>query len=434
MAKKAKKEPKTSSKKANASVDVLNQRLKELEAENAKLKEVNASKSKIKNRHFWRTFGVTFFVTLSIVAFMLFNIASWAKNTILNTESFVATMQPVLAEPAVQEVITNELSTQIFSNIDIQSELEKALPEDIQFIAGPLAGGVESFVNDQIANLLASPKVYEVWGQVLTTVHGTLVAYIQDPTKDGVISINDLYVFIGEQVSSDNQLSFLFNKQLPANIGSITLAEIEWLPQARTYVDTLSALPYILIGTSIVSFIIALALAKRKRATVLTAAILSFILMICTIVALEVGQMAISNQVQPQYADASEAVYSTITQPLADRTMGYATLFGFVVLLFIITAPLTNLIKVRQFTDGHISSLANRYIPKKELPDWLYWLPENRSAVLWTTFAILFIGIGVRIPPLSEQIINGFIWATIIVFVLYIVSSCISATRKSSKK
>jgi hypothetical protein len=430
MANKAKKVNSSTTKKSSVDANALSKRIEELEAENAKLKESTQTYSKQSKRSFWRSSGVIFFVTLSVVSFMLFNIASWAKNTLLDTDAFVSTMQPVLAKPAVQEAITTELTDQLFTSIDIQTELEQALPENVSFLAGPLAGGVENFVSDQISSLLASPQVYDVWGATLTTVHSSLVDYIQDPTNDGVISINDLYAFLGDRVSSDSNVGFLFDKQLPQNIGSFTITEVEWLPEARQYLNTLSTLPIVLIIVSVISMLLAILLSSNKRRIVLTASIISLVLMISTLVAINVGQVVASEQVQPQYSQASEAVYGTITQNLIDRTAGYAALFGLVSLLLIFIAPIGYIASARSYINSKLITAGNKIIPKTQLPDWMYWLPENKVAVIWTVFGLIFVIFGLRIPPDFNQIYSATITATLMSMILYLASITISSTKK----
>ena len=234
----AKKKVKKSS--VEADVAELKAELAKLEQENLKLREVIESEEVEKSAHpyIWlRRVGAVFFLTLGIVSFAIFNVASWVKNTALNTDAFVATMQPVLAEPDVQTAVQDEITNQLFARVDIEGELQKALPENVAFLAGPLASQVESFTRDKVGEVVKSPQVYDIWGKALYTIHGQLLKYIEEPNNNGTISVNDVYTAISNNVSQDKQISFLFNKTLPEKIGTITIAEVTWLPEARQYVS-----------------------------------------------------------------------------------------------------------------------------------------------------------------------------------------------------
>ncbi len=66
--------------------------------------------------------------------------------------------------------------------------------------------------------------------------------------------------------------------------------------------------------------------------------------------------------------------------------------------------------------------------------DWLINITTHYTTIAWTTFILLFVVIGIRIPPVKDDIITGLLWAGCITFLLYIVRLfVIAATDKSTK-
>ena len=417
-------------------VETLQTRIEKLEAENIKLKhELSESENKKQKVPYkWlRNSGTIFFVTVSIVCFMLFNIASWVKNTVLDTDTFVATTQPLIAQPAVQETLQRDISNALFEKVNVEEELQKALPENIAFLSGPLSSQIESFTSNKIGEVLASPQLYQLWGQSLETVHSKLIDYIKNDSADGVISVNDVYAAVSGQISEDSRLSFLTNRQLPPKLGTITLTEITWLPQVRSYVDALTVTPLVFLGISLASLVAAVALAFNRRRVALLTGILLMVMMFATLAALAVGNWQAGEYVQPQNKAFVEAVYSTITQPLETRTLGYASLFSTLVLVGLLTSKIRWIVKVRYAIDGKLVHWARAVLPGVTPPSWLISFSSHIGIVCWILFAVLFIVIGLRLPPEYTEIKNGVFWGTISVSIAYI-AHVVSRALQQPKK
>jgi hypothetical protein len=418
--------------KANKEKDIemLEKKIAKLEAENKDLK-VNGSASKQKKPFDWlRKFGVLFFLTLSIVTFMLFNIASWTKNTILDTDTFVSTLQPVVSEPAVQKVVQDEVTNKLFEKVDIEAKLQEALPENIAFISGPLSSQVESFTYSKVGTVLASQQIYDAWGTSLERIHTRLIGYINNDEADGIISVNDVYTSIADRVSDDRKISFLFNQTLPEKFGSITLAEVSWLPEVRAYVNAVTIAPPILLLVCVLSAVLAILLSHRKRIVFGTILALSAVLMASTLAALKGVNWEIGEQVRAQYSDAAQAIYTTITAPLEARTLGYLALLLTVFIVLVVSSNTSFIKNSRKFLHTHIQKFADMIFPKVSVPSWLVQASDKTAIICWTAFAVLFVVLGVRIPPSYDQVVSGFVISSIVVLIMYIAHVVVTSLNR----
>lgn len=417
---------------SNKEISALQQQLKKLERENMELKNELSKDSGVKKTHsgFLRKSGVVFFVTLSIVTFMLFNVSSWIKNTVLDTDTFVTTMQPLIAEPAVQKTIQDEVTKNLFESVDVEQALQNALPEDIAFLSAPLSSQVEAYTASKVGQVLASQEVYDLWGRTLEVVHGKVVGYIENENADGVISVNDVYASVSEKVSDDRKISFLFNRQLPDKVGTITLAEVSWLPEARSYAQVMNVTPIVFLLTSTVSFLIAIGLSLKKRRTTIVTLVLVIIMMLSTLGALSLGNWQLGNSVQAKYVDTAQAVFTTITTPLENRTLGYAALFGAILLVMVLTSGAGFIKKSRQYVDAKLKDIASSILPAVSVPTWLQTFSNYISVIAWTVFIVLFIVIGVRIPPEYNEVKAALLWSSLAVLVLYLAHVCIRALNR----
>lgn len=421
------------SKPDKAELEKLKAKIEQLERENEMLLKQSSQKPKThRTKNFFRKFGVTFFVTLCVVSFMLFNVANWVKASVVSTDGFLEVTTPLIEQPAVQQVLQQEITDALFENVDIEAELNNALPENLQFLAGPLTSQVQSYTYSKVGEVLASQKVEQVWDTSLKNIHAAVIDYINNENADGVITVNDVYTVASNNLS-DSPVSFLLNKQLPDKVGDITIREVVWLDSARTYVNTIEKLPIVFLLTSIISFIIALALAIKKRTTIIVTLILLFVIMLSTVVSIVLGREIAANQVQPDFSAAVSEVFTVITNPLLARAQGYMALFGLIALVLIVSSRAHVITKARNFISSNTDKAIYKVTPTFEYPEWMFWLVENKTTIAWTTFTVLFVVLGLRIPPDYNQVINAFITSVVVTVVFYVVTLVLKTAKLKQK-
>jgi hypothetical protein len=142
-------------------------------------------------RQRWRTIVAVVLIVLGCVLAPLAGVAVWARNQVTNTDRYVATITPLAQDPAIQQAITDQITAQVFTYIDIQAlttqvvdalsvRVEgRGLPPQaaaaLQGLAGPIANGVQGFVRTQVANVVASDAFADAWVQANRVAHDALV-------------------------------------------------------------------------------------------------------------------------------------------------------------------------------------------------------------------------------------------------------------------
>ena len=69
----------------------------------------------------WRTIVAVLLIVLGCVLAPLAGVAVWARNQVTNTDRYVATITPLASDPAIQQAITDQITAQVFTYIDIQA-------------------------------------------------------------------------------------------------------------------------------------------------------------------------------------------------------------------------------------------------------------------------------------------------------------------------
>jgi len=72
-------------------------------------------------RQRWRTIVAVLLIVLGCVLAPLAGVAVWARNQVTNSDRYVATITPLASDPAIQQAITDQITAQVFTAIDIQA-------------------------------------------------------------------------------------------------------------------------------------------------------------------------------------------------------------------------------------------------------------------------------------------------------------------------
>lgn len=208
---------------------------------------------------------VAVLVVLSCLLVVLSTTVVWAHRTVLNTDTFVATVGPVLEHPEVDAAVATRATDQLFVQLHLQIRLKKALPDKVSFAAGPITNATKGYVSAQLAKVLSSERFQKIWISTLTSTHQELVAVLRGQktqslsTSGGYIVLNTVPVInnalgqvsglasslTGKNVklptitsaelpqTAVNKLSKALGVQLPSNFGQITLVRSKSLDTVR---------------------------------------------------------------------------------------------------------------------------------------------------------------------------------------------------------
>src|SRR5688572_20887812 len=83
----------------------------------------------------------------------------WVKRQMLNTDAWVRTSADMLADDDVRGAVEVTLVDKLFSQADVQSDLEQALPPAAARLAPALAGSLEELAVRAADRFLELPRV-----------------------------------------------------------------------------------------------------------------------------------------------------------------------------------------------------------------------------------------------------------------------------------
>jgi uncharacterized membrane protein len=114
-------------------------------------------------------------ITLGCLLVALSLIAAYVRVTVLNTDRFVDTMQPIAASPAVQQAVAAKLDGAISSKVDYDALMQDVLPPRVEPYAPALADALHTAVRNQLNRFVASDEFQKVWDEATRRAHARVV-------------------------------------------------------------------------------------------------------------------------------------------------------------------------------------------------------------------------------------------------------------------
>jgi hypothetical protein len=276
-------------------------------------------------------------VLASILAFAAI-LAIWANRQLLNTDNWTDTSTELLENRVIRDQIALYLVDQLYANVDVSAELRAALPERLQPLAGPAAGGLRQLAERASKEALSRPRAQQAWADANRNAQLALLAVLDDggsvvSTKGGnvVLDLTALLEQMQQRVGIGGRLA----ERLPASAAQITVMQSDRLAAAQTGLKVIRGLPIVLLTLSLALFALALALAPGWRREALRAYGIGFTLAgaLALLVQGEAGQALVNAltrtaAVEPA-ALAAWTISTTLLVEAAWATIGYGVFMVF---------------------------------------------------------------------------------------------------------
>jgi hypothetical protein len=288
-------------------------------------------------RQRWRTIVATLLIVVACVLAPLSVAAIWTRNQVTNTDRYVATITPLASDPAIQQAITDQITAQVFTYIDLQAlttqvvdalsaRVEgRGLPPQttaaLQGLAGPVANGVQGFVRTQVERIVQSQAFEDAWIQANRVAHDALVKALTGEGGGAVTVAGDtvtlnLAPFIQTVKQQLVAQGFTLAERIPQVDKSFVLFQSEDITRVRSGFNLLNTLGVWLPVIAIVLLVLGVYVAKDHRRALVGAGIGIAVSMVVLALGLAVFRAiyldAVPSDVLPH--DAAAVLYDTIVR------------------------------------------------------------------------------------------------------------------------
>jgi hypothetical protein len=208
-------------------------------------------------------------------------LAVWAANEVGNTSRYVATMEPLASNPAIQNALTSKITTEITTRLNVTSYADQAaaalssrgLPKAstlLKSVAPSIASGVTGYVHGEVRKIVTGPRFAQAWIQANTLVHQELVKALSGQGSNSV-SVKNGQVVVGlgpfiDVVKQDLvKRGFTLVSKIPAVNPTLTLFSARYLVKAQAGYRLINHLKIVLPVLTVLLLALGVFAARGRR-------------------------------------------------------------------------------------------------------------------------------------------------------------------------
>ncbi len=198
----------------------------------------------------WRAPVASVLIVIGCVLAPVSVLGVWTANQVSDTSRYVANVEPLVHDPAIQNALTDKLTNAITSRLDVTGLTDQAASalsgRGLTRVGGLLktfgpsiASSVAGFIHGQIHKIVTGPRFARAWVQANTAVHQELVTALSG-RGGGALSVSngqvvlDLAPFIDIVKKDLAAHGFTLVNSLPDIHPTLTLFSAKYLVKAQT--------------------------------------------------------------------------------------------------------------------------------------------------------------------------------------------------------
>ena len=235
----------------------------ELQRLRTEVTELRSKQSEMRPRHrfSWRTPVAVVLIVIGCVLAPLSVVGVWTANQVSDTNRYIENISPLIHEPAVQNALTDKITTQITTHLNVTGLTSQAasfltskgLPRVgtlLQTFGPAISSAVTGYIHNTVHKIVTSDRFANTWIQVNRVAHQTLVQALSG--QKGAISVSngqvtiDLAPFIAIVKQNLAERGFTLVNKLPPIHPTLALFSSKTLVQAQTLYRLINDLKIVL--------------------------------------------------------------------------------------------------------------------------------------------------------------------------------------------
>jgi hypothetical protein len=154
-----------------------------------------------RRRMSWRAIVSVVLIVVGCVLAPVAVIGVWAGNEISDTGRYVATVEPLIHDPAIQNVLADKITVQITSRLNITGTVNQAatqlnnrgltrISSLLTQFSPQIASSVTGFIHSTVLSVVSSPAAATAWVQVNTVAHQAVVKVLSGQGNGAISTSN----------------------------------------------------------------------------------------------------------------------------------------------------------------------------------------------------------------------------------------------------
>ena len=303
--------------------------LERLRQETAKLRGQEPGAPR-RRRFSWRMPVSIVLIVLGCILGPVAVLGVWAGNEVSDTGRWVATVEPLIHDPAIQNVLTDKITTEITNRLNVTGTIDQASAQlndrgltrisSLLNSFGPqIASSVTGFIHSTVHRVISGPRVAKLWVRVNTTAHQAVVQVLSGQgngaisTSNGQITLN-LGPFIAVVKQDLVAHGFALASNIPPISPTVALFQAKDLGKAQAGYRLITTLKIVLPILALVLLAAGVWVARGRRRALIWATLGLAASMLVLAIGLLIARSIYLNSVPPTVlpGDAAAAAYDAM--------------------------------------------------------------------------------------------------------------------------
>ena len=119
----------------------------------------------------------------AVVVGVFATLAVWVNRQVLDTNSWTNTSSQLLADPKIEAAVGGVLVNELFSSVDVSTEIKSALPSQLAGLAAPATAGLRALAIQVAPQVLSTATVQNAWRLANRTAQLELLRILNGGSK-----------------------------------------------------------------------------------------------------------------------------------------------------------------------------------------------------------------------------------------------------------
>ena len=247
-----------------------------------------------------RSWVALLLVVVSVLAILVSALALWSRSVVFDTDAWVTAVAPIAEDSQARDAVSRYVAAKALEITDLSARIADALPSDAELLAALPAANPERFLVEEVDTVLGTELAQRLWADSNRLAHEQLLAAPRDDSRNVTVGRNDVTLnllpiiamalqrlevklpqLLGRDVTLlpidpatapddiHTLLQDALGRELPADIGSVTLFKGNQAYEAKRTLGRLTDLAVPLVVLTIVLIGAALLVSVRRRRTAL---------------------------------------------------------------------------------------------------------------------------------------------------------------------
>jgi hypothetical protein len=371
------------------------------------------SPAKRRRRFSWRTPVSIVLIVLGCILGPVAVLGVWAGTEVSDTGRWVATVEPLIHDPAIQNVLTDKITAQITSQLNLTGTINQAasqlndrgltrISSLLDSFSPQITSAVAGFIHSTVHRVISSPAVAKIWVQVNTKAHRAVVAVLSGQgngaisTSNGQIVLNlGPFITVVKQDLIDHGFSLASN--IPPISPTVALFQADDLGKAQAGYRLITTLKIVLPILAVALLAAGVYVARRRRLALIGATLGLAASMLVLAIGLLIARSIYLNSVPPSVlpGDAAAAAFDAMVHFIKVGLRVVLAVALVVAMGAFITGPSHAAIQVRSVLKSGVGWVRNfgerRGVSTGPVGEWTYAHRRGLRIGAVALFALIFV-------------------------------------------